>query len=73
MADLKDRKYCVIDIEAIALSKSRYGPPPGRYSKIHQCLRKVGMELWDGSKRVFEFEPCIKRSALKDDEKNSIH
>ncbi len=61
MEDLKHRKYCIIVIEAIALSKSRYGP--GEYSKIHQCLRKLEIELWNGRKRVFEFVPCVRRNS----------
>ena len=61
-------KYCILDIEAIALSKDRCGPAQGRFSRIHHCLRKTGIELWDDSKQVFEFSPCIQIHDLWPDE-----
>ena len=73
-------KYCIMDIEAIALSKGRHGPVPGRFSRIHHCYRKIGIELWDDSKQVFELVPCIPKHDLWPDEdmtftycKNKIH
>ena len=62
--NLRFRKYCILDIEAIALSKDRHGPDRGRFSRIHHCHRKIGIELWDDSKQVFEFSPCIQKHDL---------
>ena len=61
-------KYCILDIEAIALSKDRCGPTKGRFSRIHHCLRKIGIELWDDSKQMFEFSPCIMKHDLMPEE-----
>ena len=57
-------KYAVMDIEGIALAKERIHPPRGRYSNVHNCMRKIGIELYDGRSRVFEFVPCVSKNQL---------
>ena len=72
MDSLVHRRYAIIDIEGIALDKWRPGPVKGRYSNIHYCLRKVGVELWDSSARCFEFSPCLKMMDLTHKERQSF-
>ena len=57
-------KYAIIDIEAISLSKSR--GKPGRYSKTHNCLRKVVVLLYSDKYAVYEAQPCVRFSDLTD-------
>ena len=69
MANLPTTNYGIMDIEAINLGKTRSWPPRGNYSHIHQCLRKISVELWNGWAETFEFLPCIEFDELTMSEK----
>ena len=36
----------------------------GKYSKVHNCCRKIAFQCYDASIRVFEFCPCVKYGKL---------
>ena len=63
-------KYAIIDIEAISLSKSR--GKPGKYSKTHNCLRKVAVLLYSDEYEVFEAQPCVPFPDLTDCERKTF-
>ena len=58
-----DTKYAIIDIEAINLSKSR-SLTPGKYSRCHNCLRKVAILLYSDECVVYEGQPCVRQENL---------
>ena len=64
--------YAIMDIEAIALEKSRSFPTKGPYSQIHNCVRKAGIILRDGTTRSFEFQPCLEIRDLSQKERNTF-
>ena len=64
--------YAIIDIEGIALDKWRCEPAKGVFSNIHNCVRKVAIELWDSRARSFQFSPCLKMVDLTAQERRSF-
>ena len=71
--ELLRRRYAVLDIEGITLDKSR-PQPKGKYSKIHICNRKVALECYDSSTKVYEFSPCVEwKDLLLKPERKSFH
>ena len=50
----------------------RVHPPAGRFSKTHNCRRKVAVELWDGRSLVLESLPCVPYSGLTTKERHSL-
>ena len=70
---LLNRRYAILDIEGISLSKERRSEErKGAYSKIHSCLRKTAVLLYHGRTAVQEAKPCIKREALMESEEKSF-
>ena len=70
--ELLNRRYTILDIEGISLSKERSEERIGAYSRIHNCLRKTAVLLYDGRTAVQEAEPCIEREALMETEEKSF-
>ena len=64
--ELLHKQFAILDIEGVSLSKHRLRGKKGRYSKIHNCLRKMAVLLYDGRTAVQEGWPCIERQALMD-------
>ena len=66
--ELLHKQFAILDIEGVSLSKNRLRGRKGRDSKIHNCLRKMAVLLYDGRTAVQEGWPCIERYALTDKE-----
>ena len=76
MAHLKNVKYCILDIEAISLHSRKgrqYGPPPGAFSHVHNCTRKMAVQLWNEKTYMEEFHPCLTMNDLSVNEKKSYY
>ena len=71
MAELLKRQYTVVDIEGITLSSHR-NFPKGRFSRRHNCIRKISFEFWDNSTQSLEFRPCVAWHDLDDVERRSF-
>ena len=55
--------YVVIDIESISLDR-RKTQWKGKFSKMHNCKRKVAVKCYDSLSQIFELRPCIERKEL---------
>ena len=62
-------RYAVMDIESISLDKTRVHPLIGRFSRIHNCRRKLAIELWNEQSLVLEAVPCVDYKSLSESER----
>ena len=65
--------YAILDIEAISLEKDRVFPYPGKFSKTHNCTRKLAIILFNNKFRVLESQPCIHKRNLTQKELSSFN
>ena len=70
--DVLTRRYCVMDIEGISLGKHR-PQVKGLFSKIHYCNRKMALQCFDSTTRVFEFKPCVEFDDLNLKEQKTFY
>ena len=60
-----------MDIEAIGLAEYR-SFWKGRFSRRHNCVRKISIEFYDDDVVTFEFRPCLDWRDLDDKERQSF-